>query len=242
MKPQLRERRFEAGSVWADEERPRLDIRPIEKTTPKEQAGSLLKLLDKSNDLTLITQTQIKTVRRMYLSQLMDKKVIAEKLGVKYSIIDGWVTLFGWEEERTRQLQDRMSQLIGKTVKHSPDFRERCDRIFANFESIVEEFLQSHHDLEDAKLSPRDLKTLQSVAKDCLEIRMNLHGQSPKKESKVTVDMNSQVNVDVLHSLGSMVVDAVGQNPTIKDIESKKPLSIEVVDSPESDEAYEDLE
>ena len=237
MKPRIRERGLTNRPVWGNEKPPRLDIRPIKPVSEKETEGSLLKLLEKRGNLTTITEHQVKRVKSLYLIHLMDKRDIAAKLKIKFSIIDQWITMFGWEEQRTLDLQRRMSQLIGKKFKQNPNFKERCDRIFSNFESVVEEFLQAHHDLEDAKLSPRDLKTLLTVAKESLDVRMALHGQAPTKQKNVRVDVSG--NVDIMSSLGPMIIDATGQNERVKKIEETNMLSLEVVDRPNSDEVYE---
>lgn len=152
-----------------------------------EDYGSLLAYLEKTGNVKFTEFAQMRRARNLYVTQGLDVATVAKRSKVDPHVLDRWVTLFGWEEERDRRVFAQFQKISGFRKRLSPHTDERHDRLAGTIESIAERLMQSHQDGE-TPLSVRDLSSIANLLKTTMDIRRTVRDKAGPA---------SQRNVDV---------------------------------------------
>lgn len=141
--------------------------------------------------------------RNLYFAHKSPER-IAKILNIDVNIIDRWVLIFGWDDERDRRLFNQFRQVSDVDRMYGKDCGQKHDRIAGSIEAMAERLLQRQE--EGETLTPRDLATLASTIKSTQEIRRTSRGESVKKEQKnVHIQVSVPGNLD---KLAGALVDA----------------------------------
>lgn len=172
-----------------------------------EDRESVLATLEEQNRVDVIGKGVMEKARFMYISQLKGKKQIVGELQIKFTTLEQWIVLFDWDKQREENMFLRWRKVNKDLKKAIPNIEERSDRIASTIESVIEEKLNEalNTDQDSVDMSVKDLQVLAKTLKEIHELRRLIHGRSDPAK-RVTLNVDGEV--DIMHRLGEMVVDA----------------------------------
>lgn len=164
---------------------------------------SLLRYLQARGKIKHTSNVVMLKARNLYFNHKSPER-IAKILNIDINIVDKWVLVFGWDDERDRRLFNQFRQVSDVDRMYGKDCSVKHDRIAGSIESMAERLLQRND--EGETLTPRDLNTLANTIKSTQEIRRTSRGESVKKEQKnVNISVSVPGNLD---KLAGALVDA----------------------------------
>ena len=183
--------------------------------------ASLLKTLELQGSVKAHSQVQMELAYKYYVKEGMRAKDITPLISVRPDVIERWVVLFGWDEDRASHQLSQWRKIASVARRNGINVDERADRIMHTIEGAVEQLLHKHHDAasngdDEGLLSAKDLATLASCIKTTRGERKDVRGETKKnlQEHRVQVDIGG--NVDILHRIGGMISDVTGLNAQIE--------------------------
>ena len=192
----LERRHFKMG-------RPR-DIKAIDDHDSPDNYPSLIKYLEAKGKIKHNTYALMLKARNMYLTG-SSVDAVAKHLSIDINIVDRWVLLFSWSEERDRRLFEKFKSITGASQFLAEDLNRKHDKIAGSIEQVVERFLQRTSDGKET-LTPKELSSITSILKATQEIRNTARGVTKKGNS---AELNVNVRIPAaMEKVASAMVDA----------------------------------
>ena len=186
-----------------------------------DEPKSLLRTLELQGNFRAHSQVQMELAYKHYVRESMAPKEIAKLVSVRADVIEKWVVLFGWDEDRAKHQLNEWRKVASVARRSGINVDERADRIMHTIEGAVEQLLQRHQDAvmgraDEGMLAAKDLATLAQCIKTTRGERKDVRGETKKnlQEHRVQVDIGG--NVDILHRIGGMISDVTGINAQIE--------------------------
>lgn len=205
--PGVRRRSVEPHSRTTERTRPRNLVVPedLYEDERPEDYKSLLHYLESKGRVKVTEYGQMMKARNLYVTKGMGVRETATKCRVDEAILERWIMLFGWEEERDKRIFNSFRKLAGFRERMSPHVDQRHDRLAGTIESVAERMLQAHQD-GTSSLSTKDLSTLASVLKSTMDIRRVVRNKSnPADRKEVDVRLSMPENIEnVAHMIQSL--------------------------------------
>lgn len=166
--------------------------KPVKRASLAKKPGvkykSLIEYFKEKGQLQNVERAQLYRARHLFVTKGWTIDRIATNLGLTPSIINRWVILFQWEEEKTKRLTELVVKANLFAGKRGVGLDERHDRLLGTIESIAEQMLQRHQD-GDLELSPSDLQRLQNTIKGSMEGRRTIHRkEDPVKRTVLQIE------------------------------------------------------
>jgi hypothetical protein len=186
-----------------------------------DEPTSLLRTLELSGNLKAHSQVQMELAYKHYVRESMAPKEIAKLIAVRPDVIEKWVVLFGWDEDRAQHQLNQWRKVASIAHKKGVDVDKRADRIMHTIESAVESLLHQHHEAtrrgeEEGQLTAKDLATLATCIKTTRGERNEARGKVKNSVTEHRVRLDVEGSVDILHRIGAAVTDVIGQNRQIE--------------------------
>lgn len=223
--------------------RPRLVALPVdlEPEDRPENYPSLLKYMEKTNGIEHTNYMQVRRARHLYVTKQEPVDAVAHDLGLPESIVERWIVIYGWEEERDRRLFNKWNRLNKLSQRLSPNTDERHDRIAGTIEQVIERMLQQHQD--GGGLSPKDVATMASTLKTTQEIRRTVRNRQKVNKNEQTVDIT--IRDERVKQIGTILAAAAADDrePDVPRLENKRQLSVQFGDQKETlatDDEFDD--
>lgn len=167
---------------------------------------ALKEALTVAGNTQVLQPAQMLKARNLYCTELLDKHIVAERLSIPINQIDHWIAIFGWNiarENREHRLFEKIANIKRKVV---PDIDTKHDLLFHNIESLIEDTIY-HYTQSDTLPEPKDIGTLTSAAKTCMESRRLVH----KKEGHVSKKVIEFQNSGLVDQFAEMLTGLLGK-------------------------------
>lgn len=224
---------FETPSYAAARKQPVLRIVPVNhesKEARDRDAASLIRYLERTGECPTVKPYLMMRARSLYIRKLMDKRDVARAVKVEVGMLDRWIAQFGWEDLRREEEFRLFRKVAGvrKRILGEENIDEKHDLMFHSLEALIEDtvFRIKRGELE---CSVRDLTSLASAARTCMDSRRTIH----RKEGSPTRHIHELQDGSLLDEFAAMLTDTV----------APRKLTVEIGESVEVRPAvYEDVE
>lgn len=210
---------------------------------PPQQYKSLLWHLQHTGQVRLTKPMQMLRARKLYCIKLQDKRDVAKEIKVPLDIIDGWITQFGWDELRQKREFEIYQGVAGIRKKVLPNINEKHDLMFHNLESLIEDTVyrvkRSQGTDKEIMLAPKDIATLATAAKTCMDQRRIIHS----KEGKISKHVLELQDGTMLAQFQEMLTGAMDIEKKLappKEVEEIKQIPTRVVMDAEFEDDKDD--
>jgi len=166
--------------------------KPVKRASLAKKPGakykSLIEYFRATGQIQNIERAQLYRAKHLFVTKNWTVEKIAKSLELSPSIIQRWVILFQWEEEKTKRLTELVVKANLFATKRGAGLDERHDRLLGTIESIAEQMLQRHQDGED-QLSPSDLQRLATTIRGSMDGRRTIHQkENPVKRTILQIE------------------------------------------------------
>lgn len=197
-----------------------------------DEPASLLKALELQGSVKAHSQVQMELAYKHYVKDGMRPKDITPLIGVRPDVIERWVVLFGWDEDRATHQLTQWRKIASVARRNGINVDERADRIMHTIEGAVEQILHKHQEAvsngdEEGTLSAKDLATLATCIKTTRGERKDVRGETKKNQHEHRVQVDIGGNVDILHRIGGMISDVTGLNTQLESARKEQMVELE---------------
>lgn len=195
---------------------------------------SLIRRLQRTGNLKVVSPLIMMRARRLYVTKLRTKEEVCRECEIDKATLERWIFQFCWNELREKREYQLYQRVSGIRRRSIPNIDEKHDLMFHNLESLIEDTV--YRIKRDGLTIPaKDLTALAGAARICMDCRRTIH----KKEGPASRHVVELQDHSVFNEFAAMLTDVVS-NPTMKidvanpgEVMKQIPYSVE-------DQEYED--
>lgn len=210
--------------------------RDTQRGDTSEDTTSLIHKMERSGMAKFTNPMLMLKARGLYCRKMLDRATVAKQCGLNVSLVDRWIVLYGWEDER-RQTEIKWYERVSTLRRTKLDCDVRHDRMFQDLETLIEDTIARGRNETDPNkmLEIKDIQMLAAASKTCMESRRKIHKKDAAE--KITTQVLAIQGEGVFGNFANMMANILAPNggERIKAIDhSPASPEVQALDNPDS--------